>query len=138
MNTATKLKICDRSLGLTLILILVSGIQLEASSGSHEWTVWLHIGLGVVLTALSVYHIFLHYRFSNWFARFRKNRNKLTRMLWWVFLLTVVSGLAATAVWIAGNAHSHIGGLHGKIGFLMVIIGIIHAVRHKKNRRKKR
>lgn len=138
MNTATKLKICDRSLGLTLILILVSGIQLEASSGSHEWTVWLHIGLGVVLTALSVYHIFLHYRFSNWFARFRKNRNKLTRMLWWVFLLTVVSGLAATAVWIAGNAHSHIGGVHGKIGFLMVIIGIIHAVRHKKKRRKRR
>lgn len=138
MNTATKLKICDRSLGLTLILILVSGIQLEASSGSHEWTVWLHIGLGVVLTALSVYHIFLHYRFSNCFDRFRKNRNRLTRMLWWVFLLTVVSGLAATVVWFDGNTHSHLGGVHGKIGFLMVIIGIIHAVRHKKNRRKKR
>ncbi len=136
MDTATKLKICDRSLGLTLILILVSGIQLEASPGSHEWTVWLHIGLGVVLLALSFFHIYLHYRFSNWFARFRKNRNRLTRMLWWVFLLTVVSGVAATAVWIAGNAHSHLGGVHGKIGFLMVIIGIIHALRHRHKSKK--
>ena len=98
ITTAARLKRCNRSLGLTLLLILASGIQLEATSGRCAWSVWVHIILGVALTALSLYHIYLHYRTDNWFARFARNRNTVTRILWWVFLLTTVSGLAATAI----------------------------------------
>ena len=67
--------------------------------------------------------------------RFAKNRNKVTRVLWWVFLLTAVSGIAATIQWIVEGGHSPIGGVHGKIGFLMVIIAVIHAVRQRKKTR---
>lgn len=130
MNTARKLKICNRSLGLTLILMLASGIQLEATSGSYAWPVWVHIVFGTLLTILSICHIYYHYRFCNWFARFAQNHNTTTRVLWWVFLLTVISGFAATIQWLVENSHSPIGGVHGKIGFLMVIIAIIHAARH--------
>lgn len=125
-----RLKICNRLLGLTLILILASGVQLEVTSGRYAWSVWVHIALGLVFTALSLYHIFLHYRKSNWFARFAKNRNASTRILWWVFLLTAVSGLAATVAWIGDNLHSPLGAVHGKIGFLMVIVAIVHVARH--------
>lgn len=136
MNTAEKLKICNRLLGLTLILMLASGIQLEATAGSYAWSVWVHIVLGTLLTILSICHIYYHYRFCNWFARFAKNRNTATRVLWWVFLLTVISGFAATIQWIVENSHSHIGAVHGKIGFLMVIIAIIHAAaRHIRQRK---
>lgn len=133
-----RLKICNRLLGLTLILILASGIQLEVTSGSPAWSVWVHIALGLVLTALAFYHIFLHYRKANWFARFAKNRNITTRVLWWVFLFTVVSGLAATVGWVGDNVHSPLGAVHGKIGFLMVIVAIVHVARHlrAKHRRK--
>lgn len=74
---------------------------------------------------------------SNWFARFARNPNTLTRILWWVFLLTAASGIAATAIWLTGNTHSHLGAVHGKIGFLMVAAGLIHASRYlrKKHRR---
>lgn len=135
-NPASRLKICNRTLGITMLLMLVSGIQLEATSGRYIWTVWLHIILGILLIVLSIYHIYLHYRKSNWFARFAKNRNASTRILWWVFLLTAVTGIGATISWIGHNQHTPLGGVHGKIGFLMVIIAIIHAVRHI--RKKKR
>lgn len=134
MKIQEKIKLCNKWLKVMLLLILASGIQLEATGGRYAWSVWVHIVLGVVLTVLSVYHIYLHYRKSNWFMRFAKNRNKVTRVLWWVFLLTVVSGIAATIQWIVEGGHSPIGGVHGKIGFLMVIIAVIHAVRQRKSR----
>lgn len=133
-----RLKICNRLLGLTLILILASGIQLEVTSGSPAWSVWVHIALGLVLTALALYHIFLHYRKANWFARFAKNRNTSTRILWWVFLLTAVSGLAATVGWVGDNVHSPLGAVHGKIGFLMVIVAIVHVARHLRAKRRRK
>lgn len=136
MNTVEKLKINDKSLGFTLILMLASGMQLEATAGSYAWSVWVHIVFGTLLTVLSIRHIYLHYRSSNWFARFAKNRNKVTRVLWWVFLLTAMSGIAATVQWIVENGHSPIGGVHGKIGFLMVIIAIIHAAKHIRQRKR--
>lgn len=134
MNTASRLKLCNRTLGFVLILMLASGIQLEATSGIYAWSVWVHIILGILLTILSYYHIYLHYRRSNWFARFAKNRNSVTRILWWVFLLTAVTGVVATAIWLDGNKHSHLGAVHGKIGFLMVIVALIHAVRNIKKK----
>lgn len=135
MTPAERLKACDKTLGIVLIVMLASGIQLEATSGRYAWSVWAHIALGIVLTVLSVWHIYLHYRWSDWFARFRKNRHQSTRILWWVFLLTAVTGIIATAVWLAAHEHSHIGAVHGKIGFLMVIAGIIHAAGHRRRRK---
>lgn len=133
-----RLKICNRLLGLTLILILASGLHLEVTSGRYAWSVWVHIALGLVLTALALYHIFLHYRKANWFARFAKNRNTSTRILWWVFLLTAVSGLAATVGWIGDKVHSPLGAVHGKIGFLMVIVAIVHVARHLRAKRRRK
>ena len=130
MKIQEKLKVCNKWLKVILLLILASGIQLEATSGRYAWSVWVHIVLGLILTGLSIYHIYLHYKNSNWFTRFAKNRNKVTRVLWWVFLLTAVSGIAATLQWLMEGGHSPIGGVHGKIGFLMVIVPTTHAVRH--------
>lgn len=132
MNIAAKLKACDRLLGVSLILILASGIQLEATGG-NELTGWVHIGMGLILTALSVWHIYLHYRFTNWFSRFARNRNASTRVLWWLFILTILSGVVASVHWIASAyVHSPVGGVHGKIGFLMVLAASVHVVRHRR------
>lgn len=132
MNTALRLKRCNHRLAFVLLMTLASGIQLEATSGRYTWSVWLHIVLGILLTVLSAYHIFLHYRKSNWFARFAKNRNAVTRILGWIYLLTAISGIAATIIWLDGNQHSHLGAVHGKIGFLMVLLAIIHALKSKR------
>ena len=136
MKQIAKIKLCNRLFGCTLFLMLISGIQLEVTSGRNAWWVWVHIILGILLTALSLYHIFLHYRFGNWFARFAKNRNTVTRVLWWTFLLTVISGIAATIIWLIDHEHSHLGAIHGKIGFLMVVVAIAHIARHIRQRKK--
>lgn len=130
MTIAEKLKRCNRVLGFMLVMILASGIQLEVASGRYAWSVWIHIILGILLTGISVCHIYLHYKTCNWFSRFAKNRNTVTRILWWVFLFTVISGVAATFHWIAGGGHSPIGGVHGKIGFLMVFVAAFHVAKH--------
>lgn len=136
-NPASKLKFCNRCLGVCLILMLASGIQLEATAGRYIWSVWTHIIFGTILIALSLYHIFLHYKSGNWFSRFSKNRNITTRILWWTFLLTAISGLAATALWLDGHAHSHLGAIHGKIGFLMIIVAILHVAKHLRKKSRK-
>lgn len=136
MKQIAIIKLCNRLLGAILFMMLISGIQLEVTSGQYAWSVWLHIILGILLTVLSLYHIFLHYRFGNWFARFAKNRNIVTRVLWWAFLLTAISGMAATVIWLIDHGHSHLGAIHGKIGFLMVIVAIMHIVRHIRQRKR--
>lgn len=136
MNKTTKFKMCNRWLAVIMLLIFISGLQLEVTSGMYQWSVWVHIFLGLVLTILSLYHIFLHYRKSNWFARFSRNRNTSTRVLWWIFMLTAISGIAASFIWVGDYAHSKLGAVHGKLGFLMVIMAIIHVSRHIKRRKK--
>lgn len=135
MTPAKRLKVCNRSLGIVIILMLISGIQLEATSGRYVWSVWIHITFGIILTILSLYHIHLHYKTGNWFSRFARNKNTVTRILWWVFLLTAATGIAATLMWVIVPIHSHIGAIHGKIGFLMVVAALIHAIRHKHHRK---
>lgn len=137
MNTASKLKICNRWLEVAIVLILASGIQLEVSSGKYEWSVWAHIALGLILTVLSLYHIYLHYRTSNWFSRFAGNRNVTTRILWWLFLLTVLSGIVASVHWRGTCCHSMPGAVHGKIGFAMALAAIIHFVQKHQKRPKR-
>lgn len=138
MKPATKLKISSKSLGIALLLTLASGIQLEVTSGRDTWAVWLHIALGIIVTVLSFYHIYLHYRRTNWFARFARNPRTVTRILWWTFLLTLLTGLATTAVWVDGFRHTPLGGVHGKIGYLMFIFAIIHLISHHRHTLKRR
>ena len=136
MNKTTKFKMCNRWLAVIMLLIFISGLQLEVTSGMYPWSVWVHIFLGIVLSILSLYHILLHYRKSNWFARFARNRNTSTRILWWAFLLTAISGIAASFIWAGDYAHSKLGAVHGKFGFLMVIMVITHVSRHIKRLKK--
>lgn len=129
MKKILKLKICDWSLLALTAAILASGIQLEATGGTPEWTVWLHIAIGVPFMALSGWHIWLHFGKSNWFTRFHRQKNRVTRILWWVTLATLASAIVATAHWLGTFTHGHTGAVHGKLGFLMAIFATGHIAR---------
>ena len=53
----------------------------------------------------------------------------------WVIIHLVavlaMTGLASIPQWLI-HGHSPIGGVHGKIGFLFILIAIIHTIRHRK------
>lgn len=132
MTKARKLKICNWSLLVSAILILVSSIQLEATGSRGEISVWIHIILALVFTFLAGWHIWLHFGWSDWFVRFHKIRKPVTRILWYLLLLTVILGVAATIMWIGSQTHSPLGGVHGKVGFLMILVAIGHTVKRIK------
>lgn len=126
MNKKTKLKICDWALLVSTILILASGVQLEVIHGDPFGFIWLHITLGIIFFILCAWHVFLHFGRSNWFDRFHKLKNQPTRILWWAGILTLASALLATVHFIVNPIHSPIGGIHGKLGFLMMIFAVFH------------
>lgn len=132
MNKITKLKICDWSLLILTIAILISGIHLEATHSSGLASVMIHIIIGLLFTGMAAYHIFLHFSHSMWFTQIRRQKNQLTRILWWVSLITLITGIIASAHWLATFKHAPIGGVHGKIGFLMILLSSGHIIKRIK------
>lgn len=137
MKKAAKLKLCNWSLLISAILILASAIQLEAIHSGNRFWVWIHVAIGMVFSALVYIHIHLHFGSSNWFARFSKLKSVVTRILWWLMLLTVASGVTAFVHWLISQEHSPICGVHGKIGFLMILIAAGHTLKRFKFFRRK-
>lgn len=85
---------------------------------------------------LIIRHIYLHFQWKKWLLKFSK-LNIHTRILWWLYVLTFLSGLAAVIHWALDNEHSPLGGIHGKIGLLMIAFAIAHvAKRYKFYKRK--
>lgn len=132
MKKITKLKICDWCLLFFTIAILTSGIQLEATHSSGLTPVWIHIITGLLFACLIIYHIYLHLGYSNWFSKIHNQKNQLTRILWWVSLVTLITGLIALVHWLTTFNHAPIGGVHGKLGFLMVLLSMGHIIKRIK------
>lgn len=131
MNKAMKLKLCDRSLLILTIAILISGIQLEATDSSGLSSVWIHIIVAMLFVGIAAYHVFLHFSHDNWFSRIRRQKSLPTRVLWWVSLITLITGIAATAHWLVTFRHAPIGGVHGKLGFLMILLSSAHIIKRR-------
>ncbi len=132
MKKITKLKICDWCLLILTIAILTSGIQLEATHSCGLTSVWIHIITGLLFACLVTYHIYLHFGYSNWFSKIHNQKNQLTRILWWVSLITLIIGIIASVHWLITFNHAPIGGVHGKLGFLMVLLSMGHIIKRIK------
>lgn len=128
----SRLKKCDWTLIITGILILASGIQLEVTGGSDARWVWWHIVIGCLFFADISWHLYLHFGWKSWLGRLRQPGRRATAWLAAFAALTLISGLAATILWICHPVHFHLGAIHGKIGFLMLLLVIGHTIkRHK-------
>lgn len=132
MRTLTKLRLCDWLLLIMTLAVIASAIQLEILSGTSAAWVWVHIILCLFFMGMCAWHIQLHFHKSNWFAKIRKQKSPVTRLLWWMSLLTLLTGIIASIRWIVTDAHGPIGAVHGKIGFLMVILAVGHLLKRKK------
>lgn len=72
------------------------------------------------------YHVFLHFVTSNWLTKIRKQRSHVMSIMWWMTLASLVTGIVSTIHWLSTFSHAHIGGVHGKLGFLMIILSLGH------------
>lgn len=138
MTKAKKLKICDWSLLVATVLMLASSIQLEATGSRAVGWVWLHIAIGCLFFANIVWHVYLHFGWKSWLHKFRKQKSFITRWLAVFALLTIISAIIAFAHWFGSWAHSSLGGVHGKIGFVFTAIALGHTIKRIKFFKNKR
>lgn len=60
---------------------------------------------------------------------------RLTKWMSVFGLLTLVSAIAATVHWILTDTHTGIGGIHGKIGLVFLILIVVHTAKRIKKLR---
>lgn len=132
MNKQRKLKACDWLLLIVTVLILSSSIQLEITSGSSKFWVWTHIILGTIFFGMIGWHLQLHFQWRNWFRLLWKQKLKNTKWLVVIGILTILTAVISTIGWIVSPDHSKIGSVHGKFGFLFVVLVLWHIFRRLK------
>ena len=135
MTKANKLKICNITLLLVALPMLVSSIQMEVCGGKPltnfgfaEYMA-IHAILGSVMIVLLITHLYLHFGWQNWLQKIKKLKSKPTKLLCALFLLMFVSGVASLLHNFASMEHSVVGAIHGKIGLVFLAICIGHIIK---------
>ena len=136
MEKKTQSRICNWSLLVLAILMLASGIQMEATAGADflgiTFPVYMvfHVVVALLMTAAVIWHIWLHFSWKGWAKRFSALKRVDTKILAVVATLVLVSGIVALLVLLFnGMQHNGVGGVHGKIGFGFLALGIYHVIR---------
>lgn len=111
---------------MVTVAITASGIQLEATHCSDPTAVAVHIATGLLMAGLVALHVYLHFARGNRLSGIGKLRSRTTRALWWVAVVTFISAIIASAHWLTSLSHSPVGGVHGKIGFVMILLATLH------------
>lgn len=76
--------------------------------------------------------IYLHFRWNNWIMRLIRKRRGVVRWMTVSGLLLILSACIATIHWTATTAHTVVGAIHGKIGFIFILLTIIHIIRYRR------
>lgn len=133
-----KLKICNISLLAITPAVLATSIILEASHGAAllgmSFNVWviLHLIAVLAMTGLVCWHMRMNWgKISGWAKKFTGKASGASKALAILIELTVLTGFFAIPQWLI-YGHSTVGGIHGKIGFLFILVCLIHTIRHRK------
>jgi len=127
MAKCSKQKICNWTLMIVSVMMLISSIQVEC-----WWLgmtlIWLHIGLGILFYVLIGWHLQLYLQKHNWFVGLKRQKSHLTRWLAVYGFLTLLTAIIATVQMFITWRSTAIGGWHGKIGFIFAAFAIVHIV----------
>lgn len=86
--------------------------------------------IALLMTAAVIWHIWLHFNWKEWVRRFKTLKRVDTKILAIVAALVLVSGIVALLVLLFnGMQHGTVGGVHGKIGFGFIALGIYHFIK---------
>ena len=115
------------------VLTAMSSILLECIAGKdfmnitfRVW-VWLHIIICLSCLSMVIYHLYIHWgNLSNWFRKVRNLNSGATKWLSWLSLITFLSGIIVAVIFITGAEHNPLGGIHGKVGLVVILISIFH------------
>ena len=136
MDKKTQFKICNWSLLVFAVLMLASGIQMEATAGADFLGIAFpaymvfHVVVAVLMTVAVFWHIWLHFSWKEWVKRFAALKKRDTKALAIIAALVLVTGIVALLLLLSnGMQHNGVGGVHGKIGFVFLAVGLFHIVK---------
>jgi hypothetical protein len=116
---------------------LVSSILQEFLRGtdlafiSNNMLTVLHLIVCLPMFLFIGIHLFANCgKIGQWFAKI-KHQKPSTQWLFWLSLVTLFTGIAATITYFR-IGHTGIGGIHGKIGFITIAIMIWHTIKRIK------
>lgn len=132
-----QLKICNWSLILLSVWMLASALQLEITGGESVAWVWIHIMIGIAITAFAIWHLALHYH-TRWSRLFTRQTRPKVKFMTLFLALSAITGIIATAQWMSECCHTHLGAIHGKLGFIFLLLAITHGLHYKRYYLKKR
>ncbi len=130
-----KLFVVNVVLLVLLVLALASSLLNEFLHGAffyfcnRTWTI-LHVIICLAMFAFLAWHLYLNCgKASSWWKRLRRQK-PLSKWLFWISIFTLLSGLFAMIYFFVG--HTTLGGVHGKIGFVALLLMIIHTAQRIK------
>jgi len=133
-----KLYMVNVLLAVVAFLVLASSILVEAIHGEsfldmpNVFWVALHAVTGLVMAVLVFMHLHLNWnKVSAWLTRFKKCPNKATKALFVLSIVSFLSGFAAIFTFFT-SGHGPIGGIHGKLALVFLIVGFGHLIKRIK------
>lgn len=133
----SQLTIINLSLIGLLILTVASSVILEYTGGKDlpllrsGALVIIHVAVTLALMLLSYLHIKAHFgAIRQWRERFHKTK-KQNRWLFRATIITFLSGLIATVTYFL-KGHTPFGGIHGKVGYVALLIMLLHLIHRRK------
>lgn len=130
-----QLRLCNATLMIVAIFMLISSIQMEALAGdslfgiSFETLTFIHAGIGMLMFALVVWHLYLHFGDLSWIKKLQKSP-RLTKSLAIFGAITLSSGIFILAYMLTYFEHNLVGAIHGKIGFVFIALCGIHIYKY--------
>jgi len=133
-----KLYLVNVLLAVIAILVFATSVLVEDLHGeawmgmaNHFW-VATHAVSGILMAILVFAHLRLNWaKISAWLTRFKKSPNKVTKALFILSIISFVSGFAAIFTFFT-SGHGPVGGIHGKIALVFLIISIGHFIKRIK------
>ena len=138
MKKRTKLKCCNIALLISLVPLVVSAVLLECLGGAdlskvpNRGIVHIHLAFALITTALVFWHLQLHFGNSHWSKKIKNLKSHVTKWLVRIALISLASGLIALVLWIVQPVHNTIGGVHGKICLIFLVVAAGHALKRRK------
>ena len=129
MTKFEKIRICDWSLVLLTVVTIVISILLEVTGSISAGLIWAHSIIAILFFADIIWHIYLHFKWKSWIYKFCKLKSPATRWLAVSGLLTLLTGIAAIIRRVITAQHSPLGAVHGKIGFIFMMIVALHTMK---------
>lgn len=138
MNRKQKLKLCNLWLLGVAVLTLASSLQMEICGGkgvgslSFLQMMYLHCFVGFIMLILIILHLYLHFGTQNWITKIRCLKSVPTKRLCVVFAIMIILSIVALLHVFPQMVHTTVGAVHGKVGFLFLLLCMGHCLKRRK------